>query len=114
MGTGLSDAERAAGRMTHVACWSTEEGRPVAELVVSCAARHGIPLEARTAHKERVNDDDGMFVNAGFRAAVMNIGSWPNADAEYHLPGDVPERVDVENVARSAMLVLAAALELAG
>jgi len=62
--------------------------------------------------KEHVNDDDGMFIKAGFRTTVMNVGSFPYADSEYHLPGDRPERVNIENLARSTRLVLAAVLEL--
>ncbi len=62
--------------------------------------------------KEHVNDDDGMFINAGFRTTVINSGSWPYADSEYHLPGDVLERVNIENVARSTRLLLAAILEI--
>jgi len=109
---GKSDEETAAGRMTHVVTYSTEEGRPLAELVAACAARHGIELDLRTVFKEHVNDDDGMFINAGYRTTVMNLGSWPYADSEYHLPGDVPERVNIENLVRSTRLILATVLEL--
>ena len=44
----------------------------------------------------------------------MNVGSFPYADSQYHLPGDVPERVDIENVVRSTQLILAAILEIDG
>jgi hypothetical protein len=63
--------------------------------------------------KAKVNDGDGMYINAGFRTTVMNTGSWPYADSEYHMPGDTAERVNVENVALSAQLLLAAVLEIA-
>ena len=53
-----------------------------------------------------------MFIKAGFPRTVMDVGSWPYADAEYHLEGDVPERVDIDNLRRSTQLVLAALLEL--
>lgn len=53
-----------------------------------------------------------MFIKAGFRTTVINSGSWPYADAEYHLPGDVPERVNIENVVRSTRLLLAAILDI--
>lgn len=109
---GKSDADRAAGRLLHVVGWSTEEGRGLAELVAGCAERHGIGLEVRVVFKERVNDDDGMFINAGFRRTVMNVGSFPYEDSEYHLPGDVPERVDIRNLVLSTQLLLAAVLEL--
>jgi hypothetical protein len=109
---GKSDEEMASGMMTHVVCHSTDEGRPLAELVASCAKRHAIDLDVRVAFKDHVNDDDGMFIDAGFRTTVMSLGSWPYADSQYHLPGDVPERVSIENVVRSARLILAAVLEV--
>jgi hypothetical protein len=109
---GKSDEEMAAGKMTHVVAYSTDEGRALADLVASCASSAGIDIDVRVVFKERVNDDDGMFINAGFRRTVMNLGSWPYGDAEYHLPGDVPERVNIENLVRSTQLLLAAILEL--
>ncbi|MCK5802257.1 MAG: M28 family peptidase, partial [Lentisphaeria bacterium] len=109
---GKSDEDMAAGRQCHVVAYSTDEGRPLAELMVRMNDLHDIGLDASVAHKERVNDDDGMFIKAGFRTTVMNIGSWPFADSEYHLVGDTPDRVDMHNLARSARLVLATVLEL--
>lgn len=76
-----------------------------------CAARHSVGLDVRVFFKQCVNDD-GMFINAGFRTTVINLGSWPYADSEYHLPDDVPERVNIENVVRSTQLLLAAILEI--
>ena len=107
-----SDEEMAAGRLQHTVTYSTDEGRALAEFIVSRAARYEIGLDVRVTRKPRVNDDDGMFIKAGFPASVMNTGSWPNADSEYHMPGDVPERVNIENLVRSTQLVLAAILEL--
>ena len=109
---GKSDEDVAAGKLTHVIGYSTEEGRPLAEFIAACAARRGIGLNVRVFFKEHVNDDDGMFINAGFRRTVINIGSWPYADSQYHLPGDIPERVNIENVVRSTQLLLAAILEI--
>jgi hypothetical protein len=109
---GKPDEEMDAGRKTHVIGYSTDEGRPLADLIAGCAERYGIDLAVRTVFKEHVNDDDGMFINAGFRTTVMNIGSWPYGDSEYHLPGDVPERVDIENVVLSVRLMLAGILEI--
>lgn len=109
---GKSDEEMAAGKMTHVVGYSTDEGRALAEFVAAGVVRHGIGLDMRVFFKQNVNDDDGMFINAGFRTTVMNLGSWPYADSEYHLSGDVPERVNIENVARSTQLLLAAILDL--
>ena len=109
---GKSDADMAAGRLLHVVGYSTDEGRPLAELVERCNRTYEIGLEVVVAFKQRINDDDGMFINAGFRTTVMNLGSWPYADSEYHLPGDRPERVNLENLRRSTQLMLAAVLEL--
>lgn len=109
---GKSDEDMAAGKMAHVVGYSTDEGRPLAEFMAACAARYSVGLDVRVHFKEHVNDDDGMFINAGFRTTVMNCGSWPYADSEYHLPGDVPERVNIENVVRSAQLLLAVILEI--
>jgi hypothetical protein len=109
---GKSDAEMAAGKLTHVVAHSTEQGRELAELIATCGPRHGIDLDVRVVFKEHINDDDGMFINAGFGASVMNLGSWPYADSEYHLPGDAPERVNIENVVRSTQLLLAAIVEI--
>jgi hypothetical protein len=109
---GKSDEDTAAGKLTHVTTYSTEEGRPLAEFVVSRAGKYGIEVDARVVHKEKVNDDDGMFINAGFPRTVMNVGSFPYEDSQYHLPGDEPERVNIENVVRSTQLLLAAILEI--
>ena len=109
-----SDEDRAAGRATHCIAYSTEEGRTLAEHIERCARRYTPDLPARGVHKKRVNDDEGKFILAGFPVAVMNQGSHPNADAQYHLPGDTPDRVDIENLRLSTQLVLAAVLELDG
>ena len=109
---GKSDEDVAAGRLTHVVTYSTDEGKPLAELVASCAARHDIDLDAQAVFKEKINDDDGMFINAGYRRTVMNVGSFPYTDSQYHLLGDVPERVNIENIVRSTQLILAAILEI--
>ena len=60
----------------------------------------------------KVNDDDGMFINVGYRRTVMNVGSFPYDDSQYHLPGDIPERVNIDNIVRSTQLLLAAILEI--
>lgn len=109
---GKPDEDRAAGRMTHTVCYSTEEGRELAEEIASCATRHGIDLEPKVVHKEFVNDDDGMFIKAGFERTVMNVGSFPYHDSQYHLPGDTPDRISIENVVLSTQLILASILEI--
>jgi hypothetical protein len=109
---GKSDEDMAAGKLTHAVGYCTGEGRALAEFVAACALRHSVGLDVRTFVKPSVNDDDGAFINAGFPTTVMNVGSWPYADSEYHLPGDVFERVNMENLVRSTQLLLAAVLEL--
>ena len=109
---GKSDADAAAGRRLHTVAYSTEQGHRLADMVSRLNEQHDIGLEVQVAFKERVNDDDGMFIKAGYPTTVMNLGSLPYADSQYHLPGDRPERVDIENVRRSTQLVLATVLEL--
>ena len=109
---GKSDADREAGRMTHAVGYSTEEGEPLADMLVRLNAQRELGLKVAKVFKEHVNDDDGMFIKAGYRTTVMNVGSFPYGDAEYHLVGDRPGRVDIENLRRSAQLVLATVLEL--
>lgn len=109
---GKAGEQMAAGAKTHAVVYSTEEGRVLAEKVAACAASFEIGLDVTVGKKDRVNDDDGMYINAGYKAAVMNIGSWPYGDSQYHLPGDVAERVDIENLVRSTRLILAAVLTL--
>jgi len=111
---GKSDEDMTAGRLKHVVCYSTEEGREMAGVVAGCMAKYGIDLEVSVGYKEHINDDDGMFINAGYRRTVSHVGSWPYADSEYHLPGDEPERVNIENVVRSTQLLLAAIQEIDG
>ncbi len=65
----------------------------------------------RTHFKPDVNDDDGVYTKAGFRTTVMDSGG--SRDTEHHLPGDVLERVNLENLVRGAQLLLAAVLEIA-
>ena len=108
-----SDEDMAAGKLIHALGYSTDEGRALAEFMAACAARHGIGLDVQLYAKQPVNDDDGMFINAGFRTTVMNTGAWPKGDSQYHLPGDVPERVNIENLVRSTQLLLATILEIA-
>jgi hypothetical protein len=102
----------AAGCRLHTVAAGTDEGRRLAGLFPMLNEKHGLGLGVRVVHKEHINDDDGMFIRSGFRTTVMNTGSFPNADSEYHMPGDRPERVDIENLAMSTRLVLAAVLEL--
>jgi len=43
---------------------------------------------------------------------VLNIGSFPYVDPEYHREGDIAERVDFENGCMAVRAALAAVLEV--
>lgn len=109
---GKSQEDIDAGVKTNVTMYTTDEGRPLAELMKEVNEVYRIGLRQRIGQRQSPGDDDGSFVNAGYRCAVVNIGSHPFADPEYHREGDVPERVDFENVCMAAQATLAAVLEL--
>ena len=105
------DADLLAGKMIHGIQHSTDEGIPLANFIAACAPRYGIGLEVQISAKPQVNGDDGLYIKAGYRTAVMNTGV--GTDSEYHMPGDIPERVNLENLVRSTQLLLATVLEIA-
>ncbi len=86
------------------------EGCSLAQLMSAVNARYEIGLEQRIAKRTGPGDDDGSFVRAGYGTAVINIGSWPYGDPNYHVEGDIPERCDVENAALTVRATLAAIL----
>jgi hypothetical protein len=53
-------------------------------------------MEQRIVERSRPGDNDGSFVQAGYGAGIVNIGSWPYGDPEYHAEGDISERCDPE------------------
>jgi hypothetical protein len=109
---GKSDADIAAGRKTNATLYTQPEGRRLAELMTEVNDRYRIGLAQQVYQRERPGDDDGSFIHAGFGNAIANLGSWPYGDAQYHLPSDVPERVDFDNVRMAAQATLAAILTL--
>jgi hypothetical protein len=104
--------ERAAGKKTNVTAYSQPEGLKLAELMSGVNSHFQIGLEQRSVQRTFPNDDDGSFVKAGFPAAVINIGSWPYGDPNYHTPGDIPELCDVENAAMTARAIIAAVMTI--
>lgn len=110
--SGKSDEETAAGKMTNVTAYTEPEGRLLADLMERVNSRYNLGLVQRAHLRDFPNDDDGSFVKAGYGCAVANLGSFPFVDPQYHLPGDVPERVDYTNVWLSTQAILAAVLEL--
>ncbi len=112
-GIGVKTAEQtAAGKKTNVTAYTKPEGQRLAELMGEVNTRYGIGLEQRTVEQARPGNDDGSFVLAGYPAAVINIGSWPYGDPEYHAEGDVVERCDVKNAAMTVQATLAAIVTL--
>ena len=129
---GKSDADAAAHRRTMTAVYSSWEGKTLAEFLLRENERYRLPLTVSIAPKLamhadsgggatgredakvqfQVNDDDGSFIKAGYSRTVMTIGSYPYGDTQYHLPGDIPERVDIVNLALSVKLLLAAVMDL--
>ncbi len=73
-------------------------------------ARFAVGLDQRIVQRASPGDDDGSFVNAGYPAAIINIGSWPYGDPNYHSEGDIPENSDVPNAAKVVQATLAAVL----
>lgn len=110
--TGKSDEDRIAGRKTAVTVYTRPEGRRIVDLMEAVNERWRIGLEHRGHLRDFPNDDDGSFIKAGYPFAVASFGSFPYADAEYHLPGDTPERVDFDNLRMAAQLNLGAILAL--
>lgn len=112
-GIGAKNAEEtAAGKKTNVTGYTEPAGERLAELMSAVNARFAIGLEQRSVKRPSPGDDDGSFVRAGFAAAVVNIGSWPYGDPNYHVEGDIPERCDVPNAAMTVQATLAAILTL--
>lgn len=109
---GKADEDMAAGTMTHAIGYSTDAGKRLAEVQLQLAQRYAPRLRTCVFHKEYVNDDDGMFIKAGFANTVMHLGSWPYRDAEYHLPGDTFARVNIDNLTQSTRFLLACVLTL--
>jgi hypothetical protein len=88
------------------------EGKRLAELLAEVNARYSIGLEQWMVKRSRPGDDDGSFVQAGYPNAVINIGSFPYGDPNYHLEGDVPEKCDIENAAMTVQATLATILTI--
>ena len=112
-GVGAKTAgQTAAGKKTNVTAYTEPAGKRLAELMSAANARYAVGLEQRVVKRPGPGDDDGSFVKAGYPAAVVNIGSWPYGDPNYHAEGDVPERCDVRNAAQAVQATLAAVLTL--
>jgi hypothetical protein len=112
-GIGAKSAEEtAAGKKTNVTAYTKPEGKRLAELMAEVNTRYSIGLEQRIAERSRPGDDDGSFVLAGYPAAVVNIGSFPYGEPNYHAEGDVPETCDIKNAAMTVQATLAAVVTI--
>jgi hypothetical protein len=107
-----SPAEAAAGKKVNVTLYTLPEGERLARLMTGVNDHFALGLEQRSFKRASPGDDDGSFVRAGYAATVLNIGSWPYGDPNYHAEGDIPERCDVENAALAVRAILGAVLTI--
>ncbi|MBN2088242.1 M28 family peptidase [candidate division KSB1 bacterium] len=98
--------------LTNVTRFTTPEGEKLADLIAEVNEKYKIGLIQKKFRSEKPNDDDGSFIKAGISAAVLNIGSMPYKNPDYHQHSDTPEKVDLENVKRATQLMLATMLHL--
>ena len=105
--------DKSAGRKTNVTLFTEPEGEPFADLMTQMNNTYQLGLHQRKQQRTRPGDDDGSFVNAGFKHAIINIGSYPYGDPHYHTEQDHPENVDFENLVLATQLSLAATLHIA-
>jgi hypothetical protein len=98
--------------VTAVTAYTEPEGKRLAKLMAYVNTRYSIGLEQRTAKRPRPGDDDGLFVLAGYPATVINIGSFPYGDPNYHAEGDIPETCDTENAAMTVQATLKAVVTI--
>ena len=105
-------APQQAGHLTNVTRYTTDQGERLADMMASLNKNLGLGLEQTKFRSARPGDDDGSFINAGFPWSVLNIGSMPYGDPNYHTEGDTAEKVDYENATLVVKLTLAAVLHL--
>lgn len=110
---GKSQADIAANRKTSVTVYVCPEGERLAHLMAEVNETYGIGLTQHHYKADEPNDDHGSYINEGFPAAVLNIGSYPYADPRYHSADDVPQLVDIENVTMATQASLAAIVQIA-
>jgi len=109
---GKSRDDLEAGRRTNVTLYTTPEGKELADLMVHVNREYSIGLDQSVHRRKQPGDDDGSFVKAGFPSAIVNVGSHPYSDPNYHAEGDVPELVDIPNVTLATRAILAAVMSL--
>ncbi len=97
-----------AGRKTNATLYTKPEGKQLADLMCQVNEDYSIGLQQEVHKRKQPGDDDGSFIKAGFPAAIINVGSHPYGDPNYHRETDVPEEVDIENVTMATKAILAA------
>ena len=100
------------GQLTNVTRYTTPEGEKLADMMAMLNKHHSLGLNQSKYLSDSPGDDDGSFLNAGFPWSVLNIGSMPYGDPNYHLETDTPDKVDYENAKVTVLLTLAAVLHL--
>ena len=110
-GIGVKPPEQ-EGMRTNVTRYTSDEGERLADMMASLNNILALGLVQSKYRSEQPGDDDGSFINAGFPWSVLNIGSMPYGDPNYHTEGDVADKVDVENARATVQLTLAAVLYL--
>jgi acetylornithine deacetylase/succinyl-diaminopimelate desuccinylase-like protein len=87
-------------------------GAPFRDLVADCAQRSGVPLERGL--RARASTDSVITARAGHPTATLgSITDWRGL-ANYHLPTDVADNLELPTIAAAARLGHAIAMELAG
>lgn len=109
---GKSYQDISSEKPANVTRYSTSEGEKLADLMTALNQEYKIGLDQMKYFCATPNDDDGSFVKAGFPASVLNIGSFPYADPNYHSINDKPEYVDLLNVKLATQLSLAFLIHL--
>ena len=101
-----------AGSLTNVTRYTTPEGERLADMMAMLNTHHALGLQQSKFLSDQPGDDDGSFIKAGFPWSVLNIGSMPYGDPNYHAEGDTAEKVDFDNAKVTVQLTLAAILHL--
>jgi hypothetical protein len=100
------------GQLTNVTRYTTPEGERLADMMAMLNNKHALGLEQTKYQSKQPGDDDGSFIKAGFPWAVLNIGSMPYGDPNYHTEDDTADKVDYQNARVTVQLTLAALLYL--
>jgi hypothetical protein len=109
---GKSQQDIDAGVKTNATLYTVDEGKALADLMTEVIESYAIGLRQSVMKRPNPGDDDGSFVKAGYNRTIMNLGSFPYADPNYHLESDVADSVDYENVRLATQAVLAAVLHV--